>query len=150
MAIYIGRRKFMAALGSAAVAWPLATRAQQGERVRKIGVLQGLAPNDPEYKRRLAGFTQGLRELGWVEGTNITLEIRYPEGKLDRLPWFAAELVQANVDVLITQGTEAAQAARKATSTIPIVMAQIGDAVGAGIIASLARPGGNVTGLTLV
>jgi ABC-type uncharacterized transport system substrate-binding protein len=88
--------------------------------------------------------------LGWVEGRNITFEIRYPEGKLDRLPGFAAELVQANVDVLITQGTEAAQAARKATSAIPIVMAQIGDAVGAGIIASLARPGGNVTGLTLV
>src|SRR5215510_2871218 len=98
MAIYIGRRKFMAALGSAAVAWPIATRAQQGERVRKIGVLQGLAPNDPEYNRRIAGFRQGLRELGWVEGRNITLEIRYPEGKLDRLPGFAAELVQANVD----------------------------------------------------
>jgi putative ABC transport system substrate-binding protein len=118
--------------------------------VRKIGVLQGLAPNDPEHKRRIGAFREGLRELGWVEGGNITLEIRYPEGKLDRLPGLAAELVQANVDVLVTQGTEAAQAARKATSAIPIVMAQIGDAVGAGIITSLARPGGNVTGVTLV
>jgi putative ABC transport system substrate-binding protein len=143
------RRDFINLIGGAA-AWPLAARAQQPERMRRIGVLQGLAPNDPEYKRRVGGLTQGLQELGWIEGRNIAFEFRYPEGRLDRIPAYAAELVRANVDVIVTQGTEAAQAARNATGTIPIVMAQIGDAVGAGLVASLARPGGNVTGLTLV
>ena len=88
--------------------------------------------------------------LGWVEGRNIVFEFRYSEGKPDRLPALAAELVRANVDVIVTQGTESTQAARNATGTIPIVMAQIGDAVGAGLVDSLARPGGNITGLTLV
>jgi putative ABC transport system substrate-binding protein len=88
--------------------------------------------------------------LGWVEGRNIFFEFRYPEGKPDSLATLAAELVGANVDVIVTSGTEPTQAARNATNTIPIVMAQIGDAVGAGLVVSLARPGGNVTGLTLV
>jgi putative tryptophan/tyrosine transport system substrate-binding protein len=146
----IPRREFIALLGGAVAGWPLAVGAQQRDRVRKIGVLQGLAPTDPEYTRRIGALTQGLQELGWVEGRNIEFEFRYPEEKLDRLPELAAELVNANVDIIVTQGSEQAQAARKATSTIPIVMAQIGDAVGAGVVASLARPGENVTGLTLV
>jgi putative ABC transport system substrate-binding protein len=144
------RREFIAVLGGAAAAWPLATHAQQIDKVRWIGVLQGLNPNDPEYLRRIGAFRRGLQELGWTEGRNVALRIYYTEGRLERLPTLAAELVQAKVDVIVTQGTETAQAARKATSTIPIVMAQIGDAVGAGLVASLARPGGNVTGLTLV
>jgi putative ABC transport system substrate-binding protein len=105
---------------------------------------------NPEYQRRVGQLKQGLVHLGWVEGQNIVFEFRYPEGKPDRLPVLAAELVAANVDVIVTQGTESTQAARNATSTIPIVMAQIGDAVGAGLVVSLARPGGNITGLTLV
>src|SRR5262245_25348045 len=144
------RREFIILLGGTAVSWPLHAHAQQADRVRRIGVLQGLAPSDPEYQRRVGELKQGLVNLGWVEGRNIVFEFRYPEGKPDRLPTLAAELVGASVDVIATQGTESTQAARNATDTIPIVMAQIGDAVGAGLIASLARPGGNITGLTLV
>jgi len=143
------RRDFIALVSGAAAAWPLAAHAQS-ERVRRIGVLQGLAPGDPEYQRRIGQLTDGLRDLGWVEGRNFVFEFRYPEGNLERLPALAAELVQAKVDLIVTQGTEAAQAARTASDSVPIVMAQIGDAVGAGLIANLARPGGNITGLTLI
>ena len=144
------RRDFITLLGGAALTSPLAVHAQQRDRARRIGVLQGLAPTDPEFKRRIGELTQGLAELGWAEGRNIAFEFRYADGQLDRLPALAADLVNANVDIMVTQGTEQTQAARLATGTIPIVMAQIGDAVGAGVVASLARPGGNVTGLTLV
>jgi ABC-type uncharacterized transport system substrate-binding protein len=144
------RRELITFLGGVAVAWPLSVWAQQPDRVRRIGVLMGLAPSDPEYQRRIGELKQGLANLGWVEGRNIFFEFRYPEGKPDSLATLAAELVGANVDVIVTSGTEPTQAARNATNTIPIVMAQIGDAVGAGLVVSLARPGGNVTGLTLV
>ena len=118
------RREFIKVIGGATVGWPLGARAQQADRVRRIGVLQGLAPNDPEYQRRVGELKQGLVDLGWVEGRNIVFEFRYPEGKPDRLPTLAAELVGANVDVIVTQGTESAQTARNATGTIPIVMAR--------------------------
>jgi putative tryptophan/tyrosine transport system substrate-binding protein len=143
------RRDFITLIGGAA-AWPLAARGQQSERVRRVGLLQGLAADDPEWQRRFGAFKQGLQELGWSEGQNITFEARFADGTLERLPALAAELVQANVDVVVTNGAQAIEAARKATSTIPIIMASVGDAVGAGYIASLARPGGNVTGQTLV
>jgi hypothetical protein len=141
------RREFIAALGGAA-AWPLAARAQQPERMKRIGVILLVSTGDPEFQRRLAVLRQALGELGWTE-RNSAFELRFAEGKLDRLPVLITELVQAKVDVIVTQGTDSAHAARKATSTIPIVMASIGDAVGTGIVSSLARPGGNVTGLTL-
>src|SRR2546427_3698662 len=144
------RRAFILLLGGAAAAWPLAARAQPSDRVRRIGVLQGLAGSDPEWQRRLAAFKQGLQELGWSEGRNVTFEFRFADGKPDRLPALAAELAQANVDVIVTNAAQPVEAARKATSIIPIVMATVGDALGAGYVASLARPGGNVTGLTLV
>jgi putative tryptophan/tyrosine transport system substrate-binding protein len=144
------RRDFVKAVGGVAVAWPLAARAQQPERVRRIGVLQGLAGTDPEWQRRLAAFKQGLQELGWSEGRNVTFEFRFADGKPDRLPALAVELVRANVDVIVTNAAQPVEATRQATSIIPIVMATVGDAVGSGYIASLARPGGNVTGLTLV
>src|SRR5215208_4849615 len=144
------RRDFVKAVGGVAVAWPLAARAQQPERVRRIGVLQGLAGTDPEWQRRLAAFKQGLQELGWSEGRNVTFEFRFADGKPDRLPALAVELVRANVDVIVTNAAQPVEATRQATSIIPIVMATGGDAVGSGYIASLARPGGNVTGLTLV
>jgi putative tryptophan/tyrosine transport system substrate-binding protein len=143
------RREFITLIGGAA-AWPLAARAQQGERVRRVGVLHGYTTSDPEWQRRAAAFRRGLQKLGWAEGRNVAFEMRSADGHLERLPVLAAELVRMNVDVIITQGTEPTEAALKATRNIPIVMASIGDAVGAGIIASLARPGGNVTGLTLV
>src|SRR5262245_26537372 len=143
------RREFILGLGGAAAAWPLA-HAQQVGRVRQIGVLQGLAPTDSEYSRRIGAFRRGLQELGWAEGRNVALRVYQPEGRPDRLRAFAGDLVQDNVDVIVTAGGEAVQAAQQATSTIPIVMATVGDAVAAGIVASLARPGGNVTGVTLV
>jgi putative ABC transport system substrate-binding protein len=147
------RREFITLLGGAATAsmlWPPSLSAQQTARPRRIGVLLGVSPRDAEWLRRVASFTQALHQLGWIEDRNVAFEIRYAEGKLDRLPALVAELIQANVDIVVTQGSEPVQAARKATDTIPIVMASVGDAVGAGFVASLARPGGNVTGLTLV
>jgi putative ABC transport system substrate-binding protein len=144
------RREFIKLLGGATAAWPLGARAQQAPRPRKIGVLLGVSRSDTEWLRRVAAFTQGLQQLGWTEGRNVAFETRYAEGKLDRLPALVAQLVRANVDVVVTQGSEPVRAARQATDAIPIVMASIGDAVGAGFVASLARPGGNVTGLTLV
>ena len=115
----------------------------------RIGVLLGVSAGDPEWQRRIAAFIRGLRELGWTEGRNVAFEMRYAEGVLDRLPALAMDLVQANVDAIVTQGTEPVQAARNATSSIPVVMASMGDAIGSGVVASLARPGGNVTGLTI-
>jgi ABC-type uncharacterized transport system substrate-binding protein len=143
------RREFITLLGGAA-AWPLAARAQQSVQLRKIGVLMGIAESDSEGQHRLAVFTQALREMGWTEGQTIAFETRYADANPERLPALAAELVQANVDLIVTQAAQPIEAARAATSTIPIVMASVGDALGAGYVASLARPGGNVTGLTLV
>ena len=142
------RREFLTLLGGAAAAWPLAARAQQPERMKRIGVILLVSTGDTEFQRRLAVLRQALGELGWTE-RNSAFELRFAEGKLDRLPVLITELVQAKVDVIVTQGTDSTHAARKATSTIPIVMASIGDAVGTGIVSNLARPGGNVTGLTL-
>jgi putative ABC transport system substrate-binding protein len=144
------RRAFVVLVGAAGGAWPLAVRAQRLDRVRRIGVLMPLGENDPEARRRITVFSQALRALGWVEGQTVVFESRYADGKLERLPALADELVRAKVDVIVTQAAQSVEAARKATSAIPIVMASVGDALGAGYVASLARPGGNVTGQTLV
>jgi putative ABC transport system substrate-binding protein len=144
------RREFITLLGGAAVAWPLAARAQQPDRVRRIGILLGTSESDPEAQHRIAAFIQSLREIGWSEGKDIKFEKRYAGGNPERLQSLAAELVQANVDVIVTEAAQAVDAARKATTTIPIVMSYIGDALASGYVASLARPGGNVTGQTLV
>jgi putative ABC transport system substrate-binding protein len=141
------RREFVAGLGVAA-AMPLAARAQS--KTKKIGVLQGLSASDPAWQPRLAAFRQGLAELGWIEGRNFVFEFRYAEAKPEHLPRLADELVQAKVDVIVTNAAQSVEAARKATGTIPIVMAAVGDALGGGYVASLARPGGNITGFTLV
>ena len=109
-----------------------------------------LGESDPEAQRRIAVFSQTLRQIGWIEGQSIAFEKRFADGKPERLRALAAELVQANVDVIVTQGSESVEALRMATTSIPIVMAAVGDALGAGYVASLARPGGNITGLTLV
>jgi putative tryptophan/tyrosine transport system substrate-binding protein len=142
------RREFITLIG--AVAWPLTARAQQPDRQRRIGVLMPLGESDPEAQRRIAVFSQTLRQTGWIEGQSIALEKRFADGKSERLRALAVELVQANVDVLVTQGSEPVEALRMATTSIPIVMASVGDAVGSGYVISLAHPGGNITGLTLV
>jgi ABC-type uncharacterized transport system substrate-binding protein len=144
----VKRRTFITLLGGVAATWPLAARAQ-GDRGRRVGLLQGLAASDPEWKRRFGAFKQGLQELGWSEGRNVTFEVRFADARPERLPVLASELVEANVDVIVTNAAQPIEAARKATSTIPIVMASVGDALGAGYITNLARPGGNLTGLTL-
>jgi len=142
------RREFIALLVGATVcnstAWGQGT-----QRIRRIGVLQTLGPNSPEYKRRLGALREGLQDLGWVEGRNIIFELRSADGQMERLPNLAAELAAANVDIIVTAGVDI-QAARNASTSTPIVMPSVGDAVGAGLITSLAHPGGNITGLTLV
>src|SRR6476620_7721135 len=147
MPSHIERRKFLATLlGGAAAAWPLAARAQQ-PKVPTIGALV-IGNIDPqEFWRE---FRQGLRDLGYVEGQNIRFEFRSAEGHLDRLPELAAELVRFKVDVIVTWFTPTALAAKQATHEIPIVMAETGDPIGMGLVASLPRPGGNVTGLASV
>jgi putative ABC transport system substrate-binding protein len=142
------RRNFIAGLLVAATMGR--AEAQQPRRMKRIGVLMPLGENDPEAQPRIAAFTQALQGMGWSEGQTIVFEMRYADGKPERLPGLAAELVHANVDVIVTQAAQPVEAARNATSTIPIVMATVGDALGAGYIASLARPGGNITGQTLV
>ncbi len=146
MASYIGRRKFLAALGGAAVAWPLAARAQQ-PKVPTIGVLVIGNISPEEFWRE---FRQGLRDLGYIEGQNIRFEFRSAEGQIDRLPELAAELVRLKVDVIVTWFTPTAVAAKQATREIPIVMAETGDPIGTGLVMSLPRPGGNVTGIASV
>jgi len=145
MAIHIRRREFTFALGSAAAAWPLSVRAQQPDRVRRIGVL---LPGPRESS--MTPTRDRLRDLGYTEGRDVVLEFRWAEGKLERLPELAAELTGLKVDAIITVSTPAAIAARKATATIPIVFAAVGDPVGANVVPSLARPGGNATGISLL
>jgi putative ABC transport system substrate-binding protein len=140
------RREFITLLGGAAAAWPLAARAQQ-PRKYSIGHLSAGSPPSPEL---WAVFLEALRDLGLVKGINVTFERRYAENRLDRLPELAAELVHLNVEVIATGGTLAALAAQRATTTIPIVMMSAGDPLGSGLVASLARPGGNITGLSLM
>jgi putative tryptophan/tyrosine transport system substrate-binding protein len=146
MASYIGRRKFLATLGGAAIVWPLAAYAQQ-PKVPTIGALV-IGNISPEQFWR--EFRQGLRDLGYVEGQNIRFEFRSAEGHLDRLPELAAELVRLKVDIIVTWFTPTALAAKQATREIPIVMAETGDPIGTGLVASLPRPGGNVTGIASV
>jgi putative tryptophan/tyrosine transport system substrate-binding protein len=140
------RREFVAGIGGATIAWPLVTRAQQ-KSMPVIGFLGAAHPG----AWAVAAFRQGLRELGYVEGSNILIEYRWAEGKMERLPVLAAELVALKVDVILTAGgTVAALAAKQATTTVPIVFGVVGDPIAEGLVSSLARPGGNVTGLSMV
>jgi len=140
------RRTFLAGTGAVLLASPRASEAQQAGKVPRIGYLRSTSPSD--RPPLLDAFRQGLRELGWVEGRNIVIDYRYAEGRFDRLPDLAAELVRLKVDIIVASPTPAAAAAKNATQTIPIVMIAVTDPVGLGLIASLARPGGNVTGLS--
>jgi putative ABC transport system substrate-binding protein len=138
------RRQFTTLLGGAA-AWPLAARAQQTGKVPTIGFL---GANPSIDSNRIAAFVQGLRELAWIDGRNLAIEYRWAEGRNERNAENAAELVRLKVDVIVTEGTPSTLAAKQATAVIPIVFAAAGDPVGTGLVASLARPGGNVTGLS--
>ena len=142
------RRDFITLLGSAAATWPLAARAQQRERMRRIGVL--LAGTPTSFAGRANALVQGLRELGYVEGKTVAFEWKWGEDQAERLPQLAEELVGLDVDAIVTGGTPAAKALKNATRTVPIVMAIIGDPVAAGLVHSLARPGGNATGFSIL
>ena len=145
MAIRIRRREFIWLLGGGA-AWPLAARAQQSSTMRHIGFLGPLS--EQTQLPWTTAFLKGLRDHGWIEGTTISIDYRWAEGRSDRLAQLAAELVQRNVEVIVTAGTELTLAVKQATASIPIVCAAAGDPVGTGLVGSLARPGGNVTGLS--
>jgi putative tryptophan/tyrosine transport system substrate-binding protein len=140
------RREFITLLGASAAAWPLAARAQQAGKVFRIGFLG--SPSAASLPKRNEAFRAGLRDLGYQEGRDIVIEYRWADGRLDQLPALAAELVRLKVDVIVTHGIPGILAAKQATTTIPIVMAVSGDAVASGLVSSIARPGGNVTGLT--
>ena len=141
------RREFVTLLGGAA-AWPLAARAQQSHRVPRIGVL--LLGTPASFAGRTQAFVEGLRDLGYVEGSTVAIEWKWGQDQVERLPDLAAELVSAQVDVIVTGGTPPAKTLKNATRTIPIVMAIVGDPVAAGLVDSLARPGGNATGFSIV
>jgi ABC-type uncharacterized transport system substrate-binding protein len=142
------RRDVLTLLGGAAAAWPLAARAQQSSKVPRIGFLDPLSRSSLLGMGWVEAFRSGLHDLGYVEGKNIVIEYRWSEGKYDRLPGLTAELVHLGIDILVTYGTPATRAAKQATTTIPIVMAISGDAIATGLIISLNRPGGNITGST--
>jgi putative tryptophan/tyrosine transport system substrate-binding protein len=143
----VNRREFITLLGGAAVAWPLAARAQQTPKLPTIGVLGSGTP--VTQGQWVAALVQRLRELGWIEGRTVAIEHRWAEGRDERFAEIAAEFVRLKLDVIVTVGTGPVLAAKKATSVIPIVFAAAGDPVGNNIVASLARPGGNITGLSL-
>ena len=149
MTVTIGRRELLAALGGAAAAWPLAARAQQAERVRRIGLLMGVA-DDREGQARVTALKQGLQELGWTDGRDIQIETRFGEADIGRIRTDAAELVALAPDVIVGQTTPVIRALRQATSSIPIVMAAVNDPVEQGFVSSLAHPAGNITGFMFI
>jgi putative ABC transport system substrate-binding protein len=140
------RREFITLLGGAAATWPLVARGQQAGKLRTIGFFGSATPST--QSQWLAAFALRLRELGWTEGLTIAIEVRWAEGRPERFAEIAADFVRLKVDVIVTPATAAAAAAKQLTTVIPIVFAGAGDPVGTGLVASLARPGGNVTGVT--
>jgi putative tryptophan/tyrosine transport system substrate-binding protein len=143
------RRAFMSLLGSAAAAWPLVARAQQGERMRRIGVLMNLSEDDPEAQRLVATFKEGLAQLGWSDGRNLHMDYRWTAGDLERIRKAAAELVALTPDVILAYGGSVVGPLQQVSRTVPIVFVEVIDPVGAGFVTSLARPGGNTTGFSL-
>ena len=139
------RREFITLLGGAAAAWPLAARAQQGERMRRVGVLMPMDADSPDGQARLAAFLQGLQQLGWEVGRNLRIDLRWAAGEVDRNRKYAAELVALAPDAILATGSSVALL-KQATRTVPIVFTIVPDPVGAGFVDALARPGGNITG----
>jgi ABC-type uncharacterized transport system substrate-binding protein len=144
----VRRRQFITLLGGAAAAWPLAVRAQQPDRVRRIGVLMSVA-DGPEGQARLGAFLKGLEQLGWIEGRNVRIDQRWGAGDAERARKYAAELVALGPDVILASGDHSVVASRQASRTVPIVFTTVADPVGTGYVESLARPGRNMTGFTL-
>jgi putative ABC transport system substrate-binding protein len=148
MAIHIRRREFIFTLGGAAAAWPLAARAQQGDRMRRVGVLYALTAGDAEAEARNRVFEQSLRALGWTVGQDLKIDYRMAGGAADRIRQYSAELVALAPDVLMPIGSGTVAPVQQAAPTTPIVMVNVADPVGAGYVQSMARPGGNTTGFT--
>jgi putative tryptophan/tyrosine transport system substrate-binding protein len=143
------RREFISLLGGAAAAWPSTARAQQPNRVKRIGVLLPISESDPEGQLRKTAFAGGLQKLGWTEGANVMIDYRWAGSDADRIRLYAAELTGMRPDVIWTSGALPLLPLKRATRTIPIVFTQVYDPVGSGFVASLTRPGGNITGFTL-
>jgi putative ABC transport system substrate-binding protein len=142
----IRRREFIAGLGGATALWPLAARAQQGDRVRRVGMLMGLDENDPLAKPRVSLFTEALADLGWTVGRSVRVDLRWAGGGANLLPTLAQELVGSQPDIIVTHTTAAIIALQRETRTIPIVFAGVGDPVASGLVSQLNQPGGSVTG----
>jgi putative ABC transport system substrate-binding protein len=142
----MNRREFIAALGGAVVAWPVLARAQQGDRVRRIGVLMAFDENDPVAKPRVSAFTQALADLGWTDGRNVRMDLRWAGGDINRMRALAQELVGLQPDIILANSTAATAALQRETRTIPIVFLIAGDPVASSTVPRLDRPGGNVTG----
>jgi putative tryptophan/tyrosine transport system substrate-binding protein len=142
------RRTFIAGLGTAA-AWPVVARAQQGERMRRVGVLISGDENDPFNKSALIALTQALADLGWTDGRNLRMDLRWAGGDINRIRALAQEMVGLQPDIIVTDTTPATVAVQRETRTIPIVFTNVGDPVGSGLVASLNRPGQNITGFAL-
>jgi putative tryptophan/tyrosine transport system substrate-binding protein len=143
------RRQVLTLFGGAAAAWPLAARAQQTERVRRVGVLMSVAAEGPDGQPRLAAFLKGLQALGWTDGRNVRIDLRWGAGDAERSRNYVTELVALGLDVILASGDHPVMALQQATRTVPIVFAMVADPVGAGFVESLAHPGGNTTGFTL-
>jgi ABC-type uncharacterized transport system substrate-binding protein len=144
----VRRREFITLLGGAA-GWPLAARAQQADSLRRIGALMNLTADDPESRARIAAFVQGLQQLGWTDGRNLRIDVRWAGADADRFRTYAAELVALAPAVILAATTPGVTAAQQATRTVPIVFVSVADPVGAGFVSTLARPGGNTTGFAL-
>jgi putative tryptophan/tyrosine transport system substrate-binding protein len=142
------RREFITLLGGAAVAWPLAARARESDRMRRVVVLMGFDESDPEALPRAAAFQQGLQDLGWTQGRNVRVDYRWGAGEADRMRTYATELISLAPDVIVADSTAVLVVVRQTTRAVPIVFLRVSDPVGSGFIDGLARPGGNLTGLT--
>jgi putative tryptophan/tyrosine transport system substrate-binding protein len=145
----VKRREFITLLGGAAAAWPLAARGQQAERVRRVGVLMAVAESDADVRSGVALFQQRLQELGWNDGRNIRIDYRWGDADADRIQALAKELVGLQPDVLVAHSTPSAKGLLQATRSIPIVFLTVTDPLGQGLVASLSRPGGNITGFSV-
>jgi len=142
------RRAFITLIGGAAAAWPFSVGAQQGNAIRRLGVVMNYAETDPEANGFLAAFTQKLAELGWIDGRNLRMDVRWAAGSVDRMRAFAKELVELQPDVILANSTPITAEFQRETRTIPIVFTTVSDPVGSRFVASLARPGGNITGFS--
>ena len=149
MASHIGRRKFLVTLGGAAAAWPLAARAQQGDRMRRLGILMVGAESDPQYQADVAVFREGLQKLGWVDGQNIRIEVRWAGFDAETMRRYAKELIALQPDLILSNDTPTTATLLQQTRTVPIVFATVADPVGSGFVASFARPEGNATGFAV-